>query len=576
MTTRARQQISYVDSCNFCIDTNAFREQTNTDHTRRRSFTETMAAQPPNDDSDVTNFNAAYDVAETTSWIRRGGYRRVALQLPDEKLGDAATLARALTRALAAADDTEETPVTAETSAREVFVLADTTFGACCVDEVGAAHRDADAIVHYGRACCSPTSRTPARFVFDQSPIDVDDAASSIRAHAASLGVGTNAARPKALVVIADQEYFWASAALRTRLASTSRAEGEDLEVIVAEAVNVEVDPVRSGGVRSVAPEGRERVGASVFATTSGASREECAYVWLGKEGPAMTHAMLVLSDVCERFGGVAQYNPDIGGGVKTEADGANETARALKRRRFLIAKAKEAQVVGIVAGTLGVAGYQEMISNLRRLIADSGRKSYTIVAGKPNPQKLANFPEIEVFVMVSCELTALIDSRDYLQPVITPYEASIAFSTGKMWMGEVKLDFASVPTAETPSDEDADEDDAEPEYSLISGAYRASARGTHARDADTTDTLTGTELAERASGALSLRQTGRTGTAVSVTSGAEYLVARRSYVGLEPGPKRDEETGALADAPLPAARGQSGRAMSYATERRASPFSSP
>ena len=537
-----------------------------------------MATTPPNDDDDddVANFNAAYDVAETTSWIRRGGYRRVALQLPDEKLGDAATLARALTRALAAADDAEETPGTAETSGREVFVLADTTFGACCVDEVGAAHRDADAIVHYGRACCSPTSRTPARFVFDQSPIDVDDAANSIRAHAASLGVGTSAARPKALVVIADQEYFWASAALRTRLASTSGAEGEDLEVIVAEAVNVEVDPVRSGSVRSVASEGRERVGASVFATTSGASREECAYVWLGKEGPAMTHAMLVLSDVCERFGGVAQYNPDVGGGVKTEADGANETARALKRRRFLIAKAKEAQVVGIVAGTLGVAGYQEMISNLRRLIADSGRKSYTIVAGKPNPQKLANFPEIEVFVMVSCELTALIDGRDYLQPVITPYEASIAFSTGKMWMGEVKLDFASVPTAEPPSDDADADDDAEPEYSLISGAYRASARGTHARDADTTDTLTGTELAERAAGALSLRQTGRTGTAVSVTSGAEYLVARRSYVGLEPGPKRDEETGALADAPLPAARGQSGRAMSYATERHSpSPSSS-
>jgi diphthamide biosynthesis protein 2 len=524
--------------------------------------------------NDVDNFNAAYDVAETTSWIRRGGYRRVALQLPDEKLGDAATLARALTRSLAAADDAEETVPTAETSGREVFVLADTTFGACCVDEVGAAHRDADAIVHYGRACCSPTSRTPARFVFDQSPMNVDDAASSIRAHAESLVVGKSA-RPKAVVVIADQEYFWASAALRTRLAPSSGAAGKDLELVVAEAVNVEVEPVRSGGVRSVASsEGHERVGASAFATTSGASREECAYVWLGKEGPAMTHAMLVLSDVCERFGGVAQYNPDVGGSVSTEADGANETARALKRRRFLIAKAKEAQVVGIVAGTLGVAGYQEMISNLRKLIADSGRKSYTIVAGKPNPQKLANFPEIEVFVMVSCELTALIDGRDYLQPVITPYEASIAFSTGKTWMGEVKLDFASVPASETPSDADADAD-AEPEFSLISGAYRSSARGTHTRDAETTDALTGTELAERASGALSLRQTGRTG-AVSVTSGAEYLITRRSYVGLEPGPKRDEETGALADAPLPAARGQSGRAVSYATEHRDRGPSSP
>ena len=34
-----------------------------------------------------------------------------------------------------------------------VFVLADTTFGSCCVDEVAAAHHNADCIVHFGRAC---------------------------------------------------------------------------------------------------------------------------------------------------------------------------------------------------------------------------------------------------------------------------------------------------------------------------------------------------------------------------------------------------------------------------------------
>jgi diphthamide biosynthesis protein 2 len=56
-------------------------------------------------------------------------------------------------------------------------------------------------------------------------------------------------------------------------------------------------------------------------------------------------------------------------------------------------------RVVGIVAGTLGVAGYLTAIARLRKLIAGSGRKSYTIVAGKPNPAKLANFPEIEAEV---------------------------------------------------------------------------------------------------------------------------------------------------------------------------------
>ena len=65
-----------------------------------------------------------------------------------------------------------------------------------------------------------------------------------------------------------------------------------------------------------------------------------------------------------------------------------------VKRRRYLIERAREANVVGIVAGTLGGGGgYLTAIKRLRKVIADSGRKSYTVVAGKPNPQKLAKLP---------------------------------------------------------------------------------------------------------------------------------------------------------------------------------------
>jgi len=502
------------------------------------------------------DFAVAYDIESTARWIREGDRRRVALQLPDEKLPDAARLARTLQRAL----DDGEAPESESAVAREVFVLADTTFGACCVDEVAAAHRDADAIVHFGRACCSPTSRTPARLVFDRRAIDAGRVAGAIRAHAARLGANEAEGRPKAVVALADQEYFWALDDLRRSVTAEGASGG--VGVIIAEAVQVDVVPRRDAGVETaVADDGFVRVGASRFAPPTGVTREECAYVWIGGAGPSMTHAMLVLSDCAERFGGLAQYDPSVDDEVRAEADGASEASRALRRRRFAIAKAKEAQVVGIVAGTLGVAGYRDVIANLRQLIAKSGRKSYTVVAGKPNPQKLANFPEIEVFVMVSCELTALMDGRDYMQPIITPYEASIAFTSGKMWMGEVKLDFASVPA---PRDE-APAADAEPEYSLISGTYRSSS-ATDSRDTvGDGDALTGTELARRAEGVLSLRASGSA--AAVAASGAEYLISKRTYTGLEPGPKRDEDTGAIADAPLDAARGLSGRARSYAAE---------
>lgn len=496
----------------------------------------------------------SYDVKATAKWIRDNDYARVALQLPDEALRDAADLARALERELALG--------CSSTSHREVFVLADTTFGSCCVDEVAAAHRDASAVVHYGRACCSPTSRTPARFVFFNGEFDVEQCANAILAHAKKV---RDASACDGLICVADQEYFWALPALREAVKRSGET-SDDAFVTIAEGCDIEVAPNRARAIAKLERDGDgyARVGASRFRMSSETTRENSAYVWIGVDGPAMTHAMLVLNEFALKHGGVGQYDPRAGGDVRAGADGASETARALKRRRYLIARAKEARVVGIVAGTLGVSGYREVIADLRRLIANSGRKSYTVVAGKPNPQKLANFPEIEVFIMVSCELTALMDGREYMRPIITPYEATIAFTPNAMWMGEVKLDFASVPA---PADAGANSRDDAPEFSLISGAYHTSTAGTHAHDEVHSDALTGTELARRAEGALAVRAVGAS---ADVTSGAEYLISRRSYTGLDPGPRRDDESGELIDASLDFVRGLSGRAREYATEHLA------
>ncbi len=46
--------------------------------------------------------------------------------------------------------------------------------------------------------------------------------------------------------------------------------------------------------------------------------------------------------------------------------------------------------------GTLGVAGYQQAIAAVRELAQRAGKKTYTLLMGKPSPVKLANFPEIE------------------------------------------------------------------------------------------------------------------------------------------------------------------------------------
>ncbi|GLE08038.1 hypothetical protein PINS_up018934 [Pythium insidiosum] len=77
---------------------------------------------------------------------------------------------------------------------------------------------------------------------------------------------------------------------------------------------------------------------------------------------------------------------------------------RALMRRFFLVQKAREAQIIGILMGTLGVSKYLDVVHSLQRLIKQSGRKSYLFVVGKVNVPKLANYAEIDAFVLVACQ----------------------------------------------------------------------------------------------------------------------------------------------------------------------------
>ena len=100
-------------------------------------------------------------------------------------------------------------------------------------------------------------------------------------------------------------------------------------------------------------------------------------------------------------------------------------TQRELKRRYYMVQRARDAQVLGtyvratdtctcqcvpcsvslltqqrqpttgIVVGTLGVSRYLRVVASVRRLVERAGKKAYTLVVGKLNPAKLANFAEV-------------------------------------------------------------------------------------------------------------------------------------------------------------------------------------
>jgi diphthamide biosynthesis protein 2 len=77
--------------------------------------------------------------------------------------------------------------------------------------------------------------------------------------------------------------------------------------------------------------------------------------------------------------------------------------------RYFLIQKAKEANTVGIIAGTLGVADYQTAITQLKQMCQRAGKKVYLFVMGKLNVAKLANFAEIDIYTLVACPENSMV-----------------------------------------------------------------------------------------------------------------------------------------------------------------------
>ena len=56
------------------------------------------------------------------------------------------------------------------------------------------------------------------------------------------------------------------------------------------------------------------------------------------------------------------------------------------------IEKIRDAQIIGILIGTVAVDNYMDIINNIKLSIVKSGKKYYEVLIGKLNEPKLKNF----------------------------------------------------------------------------------------------------------------------------------------------------------------------------------------
>ncbi|GJC84521.1 2-(3-amino-3-carboxypropyl)histidine synthase subunit 2 [Colletotrichum liriopes] len=474
---------------------------------------------PPTEVRTEDELASVYEIERTAREIKEGGWNRVALQFPDSMLRDASWVAEALTEALGGSDG------------HRVYILADTSYSACCVDEIAAEHADAQIVVHYGRSCLSPTSRLPVIYVFTRHTLDIDQAVEAFQKEFPDKG--------HKVVMMADVTYQDHVVPLTSRLRSAGYAELLHTDVVHDPAGTIPNRNIVDSSSRA-APE---------------PDLSQYSLFHISTPPPALLLALQTR---------MASLHVLSTPGLST--DDPTRTTNALLRRRFArVLTLATAGVVGILVNTLSVSNYLGSIDLLRRRIAEAGKKSYTVVVGKLNAAKLANFAEVDGWVVVGCWESGLVEEdAGFFKPVITPFEMEVALKPeservwGLEWWGGIeKMDHDAV----RPDEDELDEDEsAPPEYDLRTGKLVASRpMRMPVRSANGGPKTAGEEESGRAPGqsALVKREVGEVATINGVLSpGAEYLRSQRTWQGL--GTDYDEEGSTVVE------EGRSGVARGY------------
>ncbi|KAJ3380486.1 Diphthamide biosynthesis protein 2 [Lobulomyces angularis] len=350
---------------------------------------------------------------------------------------------------------------------KNFYILGDTSYGSCCVDEVSAQHANSDFLVHFGKACLTTkTSQIPVKYCFGKEPFNFEKFIDLFK----EFILLENSIKFKNILLECEVNYYHVMEELKASLGSL----GFNVK-FKEKLTEIGFEKVENATLGCYETEKFDDFGNEL----------ESVILFIGAEGFQLTNTLMTNPSKT-----VSSFNPMI-----EEFRIENLKVNKMLMKRYLsIHKARDANVVGIVVGTLGI---------------------YILSVGKPNPAKLANFLEIDVFVFLGCpqsvlELIVGEESKDYVKPIVSVFEMEIALGGGPLnekesetdqtrlgWIpggagkiGEYITDFVKISSRLKDEVEEmsflkkghdisvsSDESDDEPHFSLASGAYENSKR---------------------------------------------------------------------------------------------------
>ncbi|XP_045466487.1 2-(3-amino-3-carboxypropyl)histidine synthase subunit 2 [Harmonia axyridis] len=300
-----------------------------------------------------------------------------------------------------------------------VYIMGDTAYESCCLDYIAAGHINADAIIHFGAICFSQSAnKLPHLNIYEKYYIDVEHLGKTIESFLIE-------ANNNEVFLLIDTPFIHEIARIRQLALNMVNVKVLQLDM--------DIDYSKSG-----------------------------LYIFIGNNNKKMENIIFSLD---ER--NLYQYDPTVSNGFIADF---KENPVILRRRYYLSEKIKDSQTFGIVMGTLAIDNYLKVLNRMKTLLKLNGKKFYVLSVGKISVAKLANFPEMDIFVVITCAMNEVYDSKEFYKPIVTPFDVEKAFNLKST---SLKFTYDYNSFLNEVSDVSKIKPLVEPDFSLLTGKMR-------------------------------------------------------------------------------------------------------
>jgi len=329
------------------------------------------------------NYNL--EIPKTIWRIKRDKFKRIALQLPEGLTMFATTIS----------------DIIEQFTGAETVIMADVTYGACCVDDFSAKALGCDFMVHYGHSCLVPVDQTSSikmLYVFVDIKLDSLHFIETLKA---------NLPPEQPLSLVSTIQFV-----------ATLQAVAKEL---------------RDGGYTAHVPQIKPLSPGEILGCTSPDMSGSENMVYLGDGRFHLESAMIANPNI-----NAYRYDPYS----KVFSREYYDHDLMKKNRKNAIEKAVEAPTWGLILGTLGRQGNPNILHHLKTKCEAKGKKIVTVLLSEIFPQKLALMAEVGAWVQIACPRLSIDWGLAFSAPILSPYEAAVALAEIE-WQEEVyPMDF--------------------------------------------------------------------------------------------------------------------------------------